>query len=332
MFQKLPNLQFPDPESTTPASSAPTEAPAAATVTPAETPADNAGDSTPVDWAAISDDSNDGFGGEPDPAPSTEPARVETPISAAPASTLAPAPVAAPTPPAQTPQAAAPITPAAVAAPAVTPAPAVTAPAPVAAAAPVKTPEQLTAERTAAVEAERVESEKQFNGLVEYYKLSDDLAMKASTEPELVLPLIAAKLHQTIARNLVQTIQNVLPQVVQGVQINQGKEVEAKNAFYGRWPNLVGREKEVIQVGTMFRQINPTATAQEAIERIGKTVCEAFGIDAGAGAAVASVTAPKPAAPVFTPSGGGSGARSAAPTADNLYAKLADELLLEDQG
>jgi hypothetical protein len=311
MFKKLPPLEA-EAESTTAASTSNNEP-----AVPATPAADNAGaESATVDWGAEADamEADEGLLETPE-----KPVAESTP-ALAPVVPATPAPVAAVVPPA------APVAP--VAAPVVAPVPEPAiplAPAPV-----TKTPEVIAAETAAADAASKVEEEKTFNGLVEYYKLPEDLQIKLSTEPENVLPFLAAKLHQTIAANLTSTINRILPQTIQQVQAVNQAEVQAKNAFYSRWSNLVGKEEAVLQVGALFRRLNPNATAEEAIEMIGKTTCQTLGIpfESSSTAPAATPVAPKP---VFTPAGGGGGARSVtAPASDNLFTQLAEELLQEE--
>jgi hypothetical protein len=114
------------------------------------------------------------------------------------------------------------------------------------------------------------------------------------------------------------------------------RETETRNAaaqaeFYKAWPSLKGYDKQVLQVGALFRQLNPNATPQEAIERIGKVVHEALGIaiPAPGAAAPASPAVPaapaKPAAP-FRPAGG-SGASPAPAPSGNEFEAMAEAML-----
>ena len=310
MFKRMELLQQ-EAESTTStgASAAEAEKPVV-TETPA--PADNAGVDAPVDWAAVAEDNDEG-----------EESVVASPATEAPKTEETPAPTTTAAPAATT--AAAPVT-----AETVTPAPKLASET-----LPTKTAEQLAAERTAAEERAKAEDEKAFTGLMDYYKLPEDLQIKLSTEPENVLPFLAAKIHQTIARSLAKTIQETLPQTVLSVQSHQVRETQAKENFFSRWPALKGKEDAVLRVGAMFRQLNPSATVEEAVERIGKATCETLGIPVTGGTPTgggASTTVAATKTPIFTPAGGGGGGRGAAAPADNLFTNLADELLLEDQG
>lgn len=264
-----------------------------------------------VDWAKESQEQEDEVvetTGATVETVKAEPVKTETavPVVAAPATTTVAAPV---------------ITAAAPATTTVEIAPAV-----------VKTPDQLEAERSTALAAAQAESVKQLTTLTEYYKLPEDLSLKLSTEPENVLPFLAAKIHQSVLQQMSQMVHEALPRAIVGIQDSTTREAKAKEAFYGKWPNLVGRENEVLQVGAMFRRLNANATPEEAIERIGRTVCETLGltIPTQGNPSAATQTTTTTAAPMFTPAGGSGSGRGGAPTADNLFTKLAEELLIED--
>jgi len=258
------------------------------------------------------------------PAPA-KPAAAPAPAKPA-AAPAAPKPAAAPAPAAPAP-----------AAPAVAPAPA---PAPAAApvAAPVaETPEakvvRETAERTAAAAGEK----QLFDGLVDYYKLPDDMAARLATEPEQVLPVLAARVHQAVVQGVQKMLGQELPRFLQNAKTFEETETKARDAFFLRWPSLSHKEhgKQVLQVGALFRQLNPNATPDEAIERIGRVVHEALGLvipAAGPGgpAAGAPVALAAPAAP-FKPAGGG-GAPAAPAPSSNEFEQIAGQLLEEDGG
>lgn len=344
MYLKKRNLLQDEAESTTsssastpapatPATPAPepkVESPAPEVVDPGETTSttleDDAGADSPVDWAAMSDTEDDGDGAEPQPAaPAAKPtAPAPTPAAAQPAPAAAPATEPKPGEAPQPPAAATPPKPAETPAkPAETPA----------APQPQKTPEQLAAEQKVADEARQKEEERYFTSLTEYYKIPEDMIAKLPTEPENVLPYLAARVHQAVARDTIRILSEMVPQQITAVTNATRAEAESKKAFYDRWPGLAQHEDKVLKAGQLFRQLNPTATPQEAIERIGQTVHAALGIPlpaAPGGSPVAA--APQPAAPAFQPAGGGGGGRGAPPASDNTFENLAEEFLREDAG
>jgi len=314
--------------------SAGNSAPAAAPAAPA---ADNAGaPAAPVDagggkdedWGNLSQDED---GGEAPAGKPARPAMKPAPAAAKPVAAPIPAataPQAVATPPAPVvaapkPGEAAPAAPAAQ--PGQPPAPAQPAK-PAEAPAAVETPEA----KAARVQAERTASDKKLNDdLVNYYKIPDEWSARLATEPELVLPQLAARLHQTVLESVRNMLDQGVPQVVQGLMHVQQRESAAKAEFYKRWPTLSKYEEQVLQAGRLFGQLNPTATPEERIERIGKIVSESLGIPIAPIAMPQGGQAPAVSAPAaFRPAGGASGSRPPAPA--NEFEALAEELV-EDQ-
>lgn len=185
-----------------------------------------------------------------------------------------------------------------------------------------ETPEAKTAREA----AEKAEDEKQFKALVDYYKLPEDLAAKLPTEPENVLPHLAATLHRTIARGVVNLLQTQLPSYLHHHGEVTRLNNEAKDEFYAAHPHLKGYEQQVLQAGQLYRQLNPTADRATSIKAIGKIVTDSLGLTvAGAPAAPAAAAVAAAAAPGFTPAGA-TGSRGPAPAAaKNEFEAMAEE-------
>lgn len=198
-----------------------------------------------------------------------------------------------------------------------------------------KSPQELEADARAA--AERVEGE-----LTEYYKIPDEMAEQLRTEPEVALPKLAAKLHQTVLGNVLMQVNAMLPRAMMEFSQVQRAETEAKSVFYERWPGLKDYEPQVLQAGRMFKAMNPQATREQALEGVGAMVYAAMGMQVpGASAsavvpAAAAGTTPTAAAPAraaFRPAAPGGGTPAGAPPrSGNEYERIAEEFLEEDQG
>lgn len=196
---------------------------------------------------------------------------------------------------------------------------------------------QETPEAKAAREAEeKAASEKQFNTLMDHYKIPDDMAVKLATEPENVLPWLAAKLHQNLSQQLAQYMEGQLPARIQFVQRIAEAETKAKAAFYAENDDLQAEKHEemVIKAGSLFRQMNPTADAQTAAFAVGNMVRSALGLPQrapkGSGSAAAPVTsvaapAAAAAAPAFSPAGSSAAAGAAPQRSSNEFEALATE-------
>lgn len=173
--------------------------------------------------------------------------------------------------------------------------------------APVATKTALTPEEFAAEET-RI-----FGELEKLYTMSDEEAQNFLTEPELVLPKTAARLHMAITKDVIGGIHSVLPGIIQAYMNNTGVEQKARDSFYAKNPDLNNPEYEqyIFKIGKMFREVNPNATSDVAAERIGDMVRQALGIQRQQVAAElvaptvqsASTLSPKP----FMPARGGSG-------------------------
>lgn len=218
-----------------------------------------------VDWASLSDEAGSADEGEPE-----EPA--------------APAEPPAPTEPPATP----PVEPAAEPPQGVQPEP--VAPVP---------PQQP---QPAAPTAEQIQAaERAYAAQLEnLYRFDEATALQLQTEPEKVLPALAAKLHLDVMKTVMSQMRGLLPQMVQTQSESIKKDTEARSQFFEAWPELKGYDQQVLQVGAMFRQLNPSAPPEEAIKRIGELAMTSLGLSRQAPAAPTPPAAPaafQPAVP-----------------------------------
>ena len=154
--------------------------------------------------------------------------------------------------------------------------------------------------------------------LAQGYQLSDEEAQLINTEPETVMPKLAAIAHFRIMRSVLSTMSAMLPQMLQQHTAQNAIDSAARTDFYSENPDLDKPEFEeaVMKIGLMYRQVNPNAPRAEAIKVIGELSRTALKLNplaaseapAGEGAVVPNVTPiskqakPKP----FTPARGGS--------------------------
>lgn len=245
-----------------------------------------------IDWTAVSSDENEEVKAL-ETVPESDPVPLPEPIpEPEPPSAPAPAPTPIPEP--------------AVEAPTVTP----TIP-------PVAPPPDLAAEEA------RIRED-----LEKVYGLSEEEALAFQTEPELVLPKMAANLHMQITRDVLAGIQAIMPQLIQNVQHNSAAEMQARDIFYGVNPDLRDPKLEdaVIQCGKLFRQVNPEAPVDVAAKRIGDMVRQALGMpnpvsDNSTPAASAAVPQSAPKIVPFSPARGGANAPAVKPLSE--WEKLA---------
>lgn len=275
-----------------------------------------------VDWGALTGDVEPGSDdSESDEAPASAPAPAPSPAPAA----------AKPTTPAVTPQAktTSPEDPAEQA-------PELDAEGnPVVKAPPEEPAEtQLTPEQIAARDAKLAKDfeaweEAQLTSLTEQYKIGEEDATRLQTEPELVLPQLAAKMHMEVMKQVVTAVQRLIPQMVTPALQQKDAEKGAKELFYGKNPDLVKYETQVLQAGAMFRKMNPKASPEEAAEKIGNIVRATLGlapVSTTPGKAAATTTPKKTTPHKPAGAGGGSGTKpTPAPAAGDVWSDLMNE-------
>lgn len=264
--------------------------------------ADSAEDDTSVNWGDMADDFEKDEVDEPVVEGDTEVG--DAPAEPAPAPAAAPAPT--PAPAAETP----PVTPAA-------PAPSAT---PVA---PAQTPEEYQAWRTNR-EAELAGS---------LYAINEADAQALLTEPETVLPRMAARMHMEVMESAMRAIQSVIPRMIEGYNQHERVNTQAKSLFTSINPDLgdPSYENAILELGQVYRKVNPTAPAEEAARAIGALVRSALGIAAPQAPGVTLPTAPAPVAQPapFTPARGGGTGQVPRPSG-NQFEALANEFLQDD--
>jgi hypothetical protein len=167
--------------------------------------------------------------------------------------------------------------------------------------------------------------------LEQEYAIAEADATALLTEPELVLPKLAARVHMEVLESSMRAMQAMMPVMMQQVTQHTELNTKAKNLFTSVNPDLADPRYEpaIMQLGRVYRNVNKSAPPDEAARAIGALVRSALGIAAPQAVAPQAV-APAPQAPVpFTPArGGGGGNAPAAPS--NPFEALAMEMQNED--
>lgn len=220
---------------------------------PAPEPTTNDGSSS-ADWESLNEDvpqgADDGGGSDEvvldDPAPEADPAAVEE----------------NPDPEATTkePEAAKPVTPVQEAV--------------------AKTPEQLAAEEAALATRFKEWQQSETQRLVKEYTFDEDTAARLQTEPELVLPELAAKMQMNMTQSIVEIVQRMMPSMVQPELQRTDSEAKAKTFFTEHNPDidLSKHQEAVIEAGKAFRKLNPKAAPEVAAKAIGQIVRTSLGL------------------------------------------------------
>lgn len=167
--------------------------------------------------------------------------------------------------------------------------------------------------------------------LEQMYALDEASAVAALTEPENVLPKLAAKVHLDVLESSMRAMQAMLPTVLG--QIQQGSELNtrAKNLFTSVNPDLVDPQYEgaIMQLGQVYRSMNKTAPPEEAARAIGSLVRAAYGIVQQPASAPSLAPRQSTQGMPFTPARGSGGASLGA-VSTNPFEQLAAEMEKED--
>lgn len=282
-----------------------------------EAPAEDSTESD-VNWSeldtAFDVDEPDTVEGDLEVVPSGEsestppPAAGEVPSEETPA---APAPAPAQAPASQTPSAV-------PQAPAPTPAPA-----------PVTQPSTPAGESSPGPSYQEWRAGKVTELAADTYSINEEDAAKLLTEPETVLPRLAAQMHMEVMESAMRAMQVMMPQMLQGLQHSQQRETEARTFFVDKNPDLADPRLQpaIFEMGKVYRKLNPTVPAEEAVIAIGNLVRASLGIVAPQPGAGTPPAATPPAAQVVQPftsvRGGPGGAINPAPT--NAWEAMAIE-------
>jgi len=241
------------------------------------------------------------------------------------------APDAASVPPTPSTQAEPPVTPAAPSSPAAAPTPVPEATTPQSAPPPLPTSEP--ASPTSATPQEyQGWRDARIGELEKHYTFSEDESAALLTEPELVLPKLAAKVHMEVLENSMRAMQAMVPVMMEQVKAHSEVQVRAKGLFSSINPDLAdpSYEPAILQLGAAYRQMNRTAGPEEASRAIGNLVRAALNMQmpqVQQGFQQAA-PAPVPSAPFAPVRGGGGGNRP--PVSDNVFTQLAEEMTGED--
>mgnify|MGYP003439753444 FL=1 len=187
---------------------------------------------------------------------------------------------------------------------------------------------------TATTEEYSVWRENRLTQLEQMYAVDEESATALLTEPELVLPKLAAKVHMEVMENSMRAMQAMVPVMMHQVQQHAELNTRAKSLFHGTNPDLVDPSYEpmIMEMGQSFRRVNPNASPEQASKAIGNLVRAALGI------AAPQVQQPgippqvqqrQPAVVPFSPARGAGGG-NAPVRPSNPFEAMAEEMRNED--
>lgn len=157
--------------------------------------------------------------------------------------------------------------------------------------------------------------------IAEQYQLSEEEADLIATDPAKVMPQLMAKAFVDVYEAVFHAVTRQLPTMISSTTNIQHTVKEREQSFYSAHPELQeyitqhpASTQQLAAIGAFWRQQNPDASVEQAIEGIGKMAKVMLGIEAQAAtAAPTPAPAPKPKLP-RVPAAAQSGG---APTAPN---------------
>lgn len=187
------------------------------------------------------------------------------------------------------------------------------------------TPEQIEA-RKQQYEAWRKSEVERLTG---EYQFSPEEAAALQTEPETVLPKLAADLTLRVREQVIQEVLSHLPNVIGQVTVSQTRDQKAAEAFFTAHPDLQKYAKDITPAAAEFRRRNPKATPQQVIDGAARMVRAIHNLPMPAAGSPVPTPAPAPAAskrsaPHKPAATGGRGAAPKQPE-QNVWADLAGD-------
>ncbi len=185
----------------------------------------------------------------------------------------------------------------------------------------VEAPDQISDESfKAAREEARAE-------LVEQYALTQEDADKFLTEPEAILPQIAANLHLSVMQSVMQGIRGQLGGWITAVNQESTRVEQEHSDVFEAYPALKDHRDAVDTMVTTYRKMNPGATKEDVAKNGGAMAIMALGLQATPTPAAAS---PAPAKAVPHRPAGSQGRSSSPPAkSDNEFTTMAEEDVID---
>lgn len=114
------------------------------------------------------------------------------------------------------------------------------------------------------------------------YQMSDEDQQNLISNPNSVLPNLAAQLEVNVLQKAVATVTEVLrealPTYLHSYMETRDTTSKQQNAFFDKWPELKEHQGRVMELGRVYRQINPSVTAEKFITDVGMQSWMAVGL------------------------------------------------------
>lgn len=155
--------------------------------------------------------------------------------------------------------------------------------------------------------------------LEQFYAVPKEWQSQLVTEPEAVLPKLAARVHAAVFQAVANSMLQSVPALARAVMHQDETERTAEKFFYEGNEDLRPFDKQVRMIGATYRQLNPNASREEAKKAIAATVRASLGRVAPP---PASAQPPRQGFTPAVPYGGGGGAPA---PAGNVFSQLASQ-------
>lgn len=126
------------------------------------------------------------------------------------------------------------------------------------------------------------------------YALRPEQADKMITEPEAVLPALAAQVHLNVLESVMSAVRDQLPAWITHTQQVTAQKQQIDEAFYTAWPQLREHAEAVDRNRAFYRQANPSISEEQLIKDVGAALYMSLGL--------VSPTADAPSDPAAKPS------------------------------
>ncbi len=138
------------------------------------------------------------------------------------------------------------------------------------------------------------------------FQLSQQEKDALETDAVGAIPKLLARVYFEAATTALNQLSSHAPRLIEQITGNLRTVNAAEDQFYSKWPSIQRGEKShtdaVQMAANMFRQSNPNATQEQAIDVVGRMVTSMLNLQA-APAAAANGTVKRP--PAFSPAGSG---------------------------
>lgn len=157
--------------------------------------------------------------------------------------------------------------------------------------------------------------------IAQRYAMPDAVRDQFLLNPEQVLPTMAARLYVDVFEAVLQTVMGQIPQLMSAreQQVRVAQTTEQK--FFERWPALRDPQyaADIAAIGRSYRQQNPQATFEQAMEAVGAmvSVAKSLPLPGITPSAPPQMRPPSPIGP-----GAARGSAPAAPAQDNPWSDI----------